>query len=281
MANQSINPRAVFVVHGRHQAARNAVFDFLRAIDLLPLEWNVVVSKTGNTAPFVFDVLKCGFQVAQAVVIILTPDEEVMLRPVFGTDARLQPRPNVLFEAGMAFMHDRGRTILLDFGCPNVMSDLRGVLTLQVEEGSEQEFRIQFRQRLLDAGCPVATHGTDWLTSGNFEAVHLSNSVLEILDPTEGNNVAHIHTVRGLVRPIGRRFQVFVYSEKDEKWWLQGEPTKRNGLSWHLRCYFGMEYEQPGTRFKVVAVEGNKVRTKSVVMLPERMRSNIVDLIRM
>ena len=135
MADQGgIDPRAVFVVHGRNLTARKAVSDFLRAIDLRPLEWNVVAGQTGGASPFVFEILERGFKLAQAVVIILTPDEEVSLRSALrGADpgdakTRLQSRPNVLFEAGMAFMRDRERTILLDFGCTDMLSDLHGIL---------------------------------------------------------------------------------------------------------------------------------------------------------
>src|SRR4051794_10064866 len=113
MANEGeADPRAVFVVHGRNLAARKAVFNFLRAIELRPLEWGVVAGQTGSAAPFVFEILERGFELAQAVIIILTPDEEVTLRPMLrgaepgDAKTRLQPRPNVLFEAGMAFMRD-------------------------------------------------------------------------------------------------------------------------------------------------------------------------------
>lgn len=54
-----IDSRSVFVVHGRHLA--QGLFDFLRAIDLKPLEWNTVAARTGNTAPYIFDMLRVGF----------------------------------------------------------------------------------------------------------------------------------------------------------------------------------------------------------------------------
>src|SRR5919112_4861355 len=102
----AVDPRAVFVVHGRNLAARKAVFDFLRVIDLRPLEWDEVARQTRSGSPFVFEILERGFEIAQAIVILLTPDEEVTLRAALRTEpndakARFQPRPNVLFEAGM------------------------------------------------------------------------------------------------------------------------------------------------------------------------------------
>ena len=40
--------RKVFVVHGRNGAARTAMFAFLRAIGLDPIEWSVAVQMTGE-----------------------------------------------------------------------------------------------------------------------------------------------------------------------------------------------------------------------------------------
>src|SRR3954454_177935 len=170
-----VNPRAVFVVHGRNLAARKAVFDFLRGIDLRPLEWDEVARQTQSGSPFIFEILERGFEIAQAVVILLTPDEEVTLRPALRTEPndanpRYQPRPNVLFEAGMAFMRDRRRTVLLDFGSTEMLSDLHGVSALRVKPGSGAEMRKQLADRLRTAGCPVSTEGGDWLSAGNFEA---------------------------------------------------------------------------------------------------------------
>jgi predicted nucleotide-binding protein len=137
MANPGETNRNVSVVHGRNAAARKAVFDFLRAINLRPLQSNEVAQLTGSASPFVFEILERGFEIAQAVVVILTPDEEATLRSALRTEpgdakSRHQPRPDVLFEAGMAFMRDRRRTILLKFGSTDMLSDLHGVLTLRL-----------------------------------------------------------------------------------------------------------------------------------------------------
>ena len=44
----SADTRNIFVVHGRNEAARDALFAFLRAIGLHPLEWSEAVQATGG-----------------------------------------------------------------------------------------------------------------------------------------------------------------------------------------------------------------------------------------
>ncbi len=47
------NPKTVFVVHGRNEALRMSMFDFLRAIGLQPLEWSQSIIATGEATPYV------------------------------------------------------------------------------------------------------------------------------------------------------------------------------------------------------------------------------------
>lgn len=47
----SADAREVFVVHGRNEMARRAIFEFLRSISLHPLEWSEAVRSTGRPAP--------------------------------------------------------------------------------------------------------------------------------------------------------------------------------------------------------------------------------------
>ena len=112
--------RVVFVVHGRNLVARDALFDFLRAIDLHPLEWSEAVRAAGRPSPYIGEILDGAFSRAQAVVVLLTPDDDARLRQQLWeasespheTVAAGQARPNVLFEAGMAMGRDERRTVL-------------------------------------------------------------------------------------------------------------------------------------------------------------------------
>jgi hypothetical protein len=44
--------KTVFVIHGRNEALRKSMFDFLRSIGLKPLEWSQAVSATGKGSPW-------------------------------------------------------------------------------------------------------------------------------------------------------------------------------------------------------------------------------------
>ena len=102
--------RKVFVIHGRDDSARRAMFAFLRSIELQPLEWTQLVGLTGKASPYVGEVLDKGFEVARAAVSLMTPDDVARLRtplhrpnePRHETELTGQPRQNVLLETGMA-----------------------------------------------------------------------------------------------------------------------------------------------------------------------------------
>ena len=65
---------------------------------------------TGEASPHIDDVLAKGLSMAQAVVVLMTPDDEARLQPRYHqqdepsdeTVLTGQPRPNVFIEAGMA-----------------------------------------------------------------------------------------------------------------------------------------------------------------------------------
>ena len=167
--------REVFVVHGRNLAARDALFDFLRAIDLHPLEWAEAVQSTGRPSPYIGEILDAAFSKAHAVVVLMTPDDEAQLRehlrndgdPPHETKLTGQARPNVLFEAGMAMGRHGDRTILVELGSLRPFSDIGGRHVIRIDNSSQR--RQELAQRLKTAGCPVNLDGTDWHTAGDFE----------------------------------------------------------------------------------------------------------------
>jgi predicted nucleotide-binding protein len=168
------DPQSVFVVHGRNRAARDGLFTFLRAIGLRPLEWAELVHETGSESPYIGQVLEAAFSRAQAVVVLITPDDEAKLRgqfvqagdPPHETDLTPQGRPNVLFEAGMAFGRAPERTVLVELGTVRPFSDVAGRHAVRLDNSSQR--RQELAQRLESAGCAVNLTGTDWHSAGDL-----------------------------------------------------------------------------------------------------------------
>jgi predicted nucleotide-binding protein len=179
VASNEVDAKTVFVVHGRNSAARKAMFEFLRAIGLHPLEWEEIVDATGKASPYIGEVLEKGFQMAKAVVVLMTPDDEARLRkqfhvigdPPHEVTLNAQPRPNVLIEAGMALSLHPDRTVIVELGHLRPASDLLGLHVVRMSNSSQQ--RQVLARRLGTAGCEINLSGTDWHTAGDF------NSALE------------------------------------------------------------------------------------------------------
>jgi hypothetical protein len=169
------NARIVFVVHGRNEPARKSMFAFLRAIGLRPLEWSQSLSATGEATLAVGQVLHRAFSMAQAVVVLMTPDDKACLRKEFQSEPEAeyekhltgQARPNVLFEAGLVMGRNAKRTLLVEIGTLRPFSVVGGPQVLRLNNS------LQCRQdlvgRLKTAGCAVNLDGRDWRRAGSFE----------------------------------------------------------------------------------------------------------------
>lgn len=166
----------VFVAHGRDEQARRAVFAFLRAIGLRPLEWEHLVAITDTAAPSLNEVMLTVMPRIQAVVVLLTPEDVVRLHPELRAPGEapqpreyMQARPNVLIELGMALALHPRRTVILTLGEQQPISDIAGLNYVRVTP--QVEFRAKFANHLRAAGCPVDTSGEDWLHAGDFAAL--------------------------------------------------------------------------------------------------------------
>ncbi len=184
MDNQSNNdksvppdPRSVMVIHGRDKNVREALFKFLRAINLNPLEFNELANNPGWGSSTVEDALRNGFsqESVQAYIVLVTPDDEVLLREALrpGNDEKWshQARPNVYIEAGMAWAVYPERTIFLQ--CGDVRSatdfvDFDKRLWIKIAE-NDPSWRISLVAKLKNIGCSVkADDKKDWLNVGEF-----------------------------------------------------------------------------------------------------------------
>lgn len=173
--NQSEKSRNVFVIHGRNEKARNALFQFLRAIDLDPLEWSQLIAGTGKGSPYIGEILESAFQTAQAVIVLMTGDDLANIREIYlGKDEKPEPpspqaRPNVLFEAGMAFGRNPDKTIIVELGKTRKYSDIEGRHVIRMDNSPEK--RNELVRRLKKAGCKVKNEEKDdWYKEGDFEA---------------------------------------------------------------------------------------------------------------
>jgi predicted nucleotide-binding protein len=150
----------VFVVHGRDEQARAALFGFLEELGLHPLGWETLVRATRSASPYLREVIMQGISMAQAAVVLMTPDDEVRLHPDLHGPAEdehellpaMQARPNVILELGMALATYADRTIVLYAGRHRPMADLSGLNYIQLSGGESLKKLVS---RLIVAGCQV------------------------------------------------------------------------------------------------------------------------------
>lgn len=164
----------VFVVHGRNTKLRDAVFAFLRSVGLNPIEWNQAIARTKKGSPNIGEILDAAFNEAQAVIVLLTGDDEAKLRdefvnnddPDYERDLTPQSRPNVLFESGMAIGRYPDRTVLVQIGEQRPFSDMAGKHVTHMDNTAQK--RNELVTKLANAGCKVDTSGNSWFSEGNF-----------------------------------------------------------------------------------------------------------------
>jgi predicted nucleotide-binding protein len=210
--------RNVWVVHGRDLAQRDAMFDFLRSLGLNPVEFSDVAIQTGVGAPYVGQILDTAFKRANAVVVLLTPDEVAYLRPELSErDDEIAPgyqaRPNVLFEAGMAFGHHPDRTILVEVGHLRPFSDIAGRRSIRLN--GQLAPLNELAGRLEAAGCPINRNGTDWTRLNRFPAAPATSLPLGRKVPSESTTGPRLG-IKLAFYPSGKGGRLHVKNVGDE-----------------------------------------------------------------
>lgn len=151
--------KKVFVVSGRNEKLRLSVFNLLRALKLEPMEWMEVIRETGETSPYLSQAIIKSIEKAGAVVVIMAPEEEAKLDEKFWMEEAdkktyRQPRPNVIFEAGLALGMKENKTIILQFGELRIFSDILGKhVTKYRGSDTESDFKCDLLEKLKIAGC--------------------------------------------------------------------------------------------------------------------------------
>jgi predicted nucleotide-binding protein len=181
----SLRPRApkptrnnsIFVVHGRDTKLTDDMYAFLRAIGINPMEWNdAIMAAKGGANPIVGDVIDEAMKKVQGVMVLLSPDEQARLKPKFASDRDKkrnlhkldgQPRPNVIFEAGLAVGAHSDKTILVQVGDIREISDIAGKHLVHLTDSAAS--RKALAQRLRDKlKFKINLTGDAWLSVGQF-----------------------------------------------------------------------------------------------------------------
>lgn len=157
------DPRNVFVVHGRNEHIQKELFSFLKMLGLFPIPWGDAVSATNTSAPYTGRIVEALLKKAQAVVVLLTEDDELqiisdnIIRQVAISNKSIYlPRPNVVFEAGMALSSTRlaERTILVQHGNVRLWDAIEGRHRIKLSDTIAH--RQDLAKSLRDAGCPIS-----------------------------------------------------------------------------------------------------------------------------
>lgn len=189
-ANSQSKQKRVFVIHGRDIRLRHGTFIFLRALGLEPIEWIKATQLTGKASPYIGEILDAAFKHAQAAVVLLSPDDEARLRsdlqvpddPPHERTLSGQARPNVLFEAGMAFASHSDKTVLVQFGAVRPFSDVAGRHIVRMDNSPQK--RHELASKLMTAGCAVDMGGADWQSIGDLTPPNNAAPATEETKPT-------------------------------------------------------------------------------------------------
>lgn len=225
--SEEVDNKKVFVVHGRNLSVRDSIFQFLRSINLNPIEWDQARALTQKANPYIGEILDAAYSYAQAILVLLTPEDHACLDKAFINDddqeyekkLTPQPRPNVIFEAGMAIGRDANRTVIVQLGIIRPISDIAGKHILKLDNSTQK--RQELAIRLQDSGCNVNLSGTDWHTIGNFIVPNLGaineikNDEIEIILAEDEERLLNLISKQGefgitkavLLRQLGIGYQ--------------------------------------------------------------------------
>jgi predicted nucleotide-binding protein len=190
--------KTVFVVFGRNEKLKNSMFQFLDSIGLKPLEWNEAIKATGKPSPYIGEVLSKAFELARAIVVMFTPDDEVRLKeefhlsnePEYERQLTAQSRPNVIFEAGMALGRAEDRTVMVEIGDMRPFTDVLGRHVVRMNNTLVR--REELISKLETAGCPVDKTGKAWLEAGDFQLEMSEKKIIEKVEAPKGSKKANI-----------------------------------------------------------------------------------------
>lgn len=155
------NKKTVFIVHGRDTEALSLIRKWIDENGLSPMTFDDAKMLVDTPVPTIIQVVDRGMKEAQAILVLVTPDDitrlsEVHVKTESDEKERKQARPNVIFEGGMAFGRYRDRTVLVEYEEPSMFSDVLGHYAVRVRKvGDGLEGLEDLRKSLIVAGCEL------------------------------------------------------------------------------------------------------------------------------
>jgi predicted nucleotide-binding protein len=169
---------SIFVVHGRDAKLNQDMYAFLASIGIVPMEWDhAIKAAKGGANPIVGDVISQAMERVQGVMILFSPDEEAKVRTKFASASDkkknlhlkgFQPRPNVIFEAGLALGAHSDKTILVQVGTVRDISDIAGKHMVHLSDSFADRKRLADRLE-SKLKFKIDLDGTTWQTIGHFD----------------------------------------------------------------------------------------------------------------
>lgn len=174
-AKQQPDRRKVFLIHGRNDAAQKEMRTFLRSLGLIARPFDDIRHGLPGNAT-IMDVIQAGMKESQGVIALFTADEFASLRPDFrGPNEqpreamRWQARPNVIFEAGLAYGLAPDRFVFVLLGDVELFSDVSGIHFYRISNDPRRRFAL--RQFLANGmGCDVEHQSSEWQEAGDFDS---------------------------------------------------------------------------------------------------------------
>ena len=171
--------KKVFVVYGRDRRAYAELQKFLNFIGVAERSFEDIANQ--DASPFVTKIVLSGIQSAGAVIVLFTPDELAVLYETANSSAgirvppvnsRWQARPNVIFEAGVAFGIDQEKTVIVALG-PDVsgFSDIGGVHIVHLNDSNGKAALCDRLARILKTKLKKPSKGWNGhKESGEFDS---------------------------------------------------------------------------------------------------------------